>query len=461
MDEARRRLDALYRSEGFAGTRITANPAVDRDSRQVAIVFAVDEGPRQVLRDITVVGNRGIDTDVITRALDLQVGEPLRGDTWLQARARLFDTGLFRRVDVTVEPLEAGTSAGERPTRLRVVLEEWPALRVRYGLQVSEERPQDSLEGRDLRPGFSADVTRRTLFGRAVSVGAAAEYLRRERLVRLFMNSPTTFGLPLESLLSVERSSRSFPESSFVTDMSGIAWEQRMKVGAPVQLSYAYRFDRDHTFSTDVSDDPTDPVFDVTANIARLTGSAVFDTRDDPTETTRGLLVSSSVDLSGGALGSERAFVRNVSQGYYFRRWRDLTLASAARLGLVTPRGGTELLVSELFRTGGPRTVRGVAEDSLGPINIFDEVGGQAELVLNQEVRFPLYRWFRGVGFIDAGNVFPQPRDIDFGRLVSSYGAGLRVATPFALFRIDYGRVWTNGSGVRRSAWTFGIGHTF
>jgi outer membrane protein insertion porin family len=284
---------------------------------------------------------------------------------------------------------------------------------------------------------------------------------RRERLVRLFVNSPTTFGWPIESLVTLQRSHRSFPEASFVTDLSGVAWEQRMKVGAPLQLSYAYRFDRDHTFSTEVSDDPLDPVFDVTANIARLTGSAVFDTRDDPTETTRGLLLSSSVDLSAHGLGSDRRFVRNVNQAYYFRPWRDLTLVSAARLGLVAPRGGEELLVSELFRTGGPRTVRGVVEDSLGPVNIFDEVGGQAEVVLNQEVRFPLYRWLRGVAFIDAGNVFPQPRDIDFSRLVSSYGAGLRVATPFALLRIDYGRVWTNTSGVRSSAWTFGIGHAF
>jgi outer membrane protein assembly factor BamA/autotransporter translocation and assembly factor TamB len=461
VDEARRRVDTQYRSEGFPAARITVDPVVDRDARRVSIVFAVVEGPRQVLRDVTVLGNRGIDTDVITRALDLQMGAPLRGDAWLQARARLFDTGLFRRVDVTVEPMEPGADAGERPARLHVVVEEWPALRVRYGLQVSEERPEDSLEGRDLRPGFSADVTRRTLFGRAVSVGAAAEYQRRERLVRLYMNSPTTLGLPVESLLSVERSHLRFNDDEFITDMSAVAWEQRMKLGAPLQLSYAYRFARDHTFMAEPPDDPFFPVFDVTANIARLTGSVVLDTRDDPYETTRGLLASSSLDLSARALASDRAFVRNVSQGYYFRSWRGSTFASAARLGIITPRGGQELLPSELFRTGGARTVRGVAEDSIGPVNIFDEVGGRAELVLNQEVRVPLYRWFRGVGFIDAGNVFPQLRDIDFGQLVSSYGAGLRVATPFALFRIDYGRVWTNRSDVRSSAWTFGIGHTF
>jgi outer membrane protein insertion porin family len=80
---------------------------------------------------------------------------------------------------------------------------------------------------------------------------------------------------------------------------------------------------------------------------------------------------------------------------------------------------------------------------------------------MNQEVRFPLARWVRGVGFVDAGNVFSDPGSVDLGRLVTSVGGGLRVDTPFVLLRLDYGRAWTNTGDVRRSEWTFGIGHTF
>ena len=72
-----------------------------------------------------------------------------------------------------------------------MVVEEWPALRLRYGFQVEEERPEENVEGRDLVPGVSADLTRRTLFGRAITVGAAAQYERLERLGRLFVNTPT------------------------------------------------------------------------------------------------------------------------------------------------------------------------------------------------------------------------------------------------------------------------------
>ena len=58
--------------------------------------------------------------------------------------------GLFRRVDVASEALRrVGEQRGteRRPIRLRVTVEEWPALRLRYGFQVAERRPEDSVRG--------------------------------------------------------------------------------------------------------------------------------------------------------------------------------------------------------------------------------------------------------------------------------------------------------------------------
>ena len=85
-------------------------------------------------------------------------------------------------------------------------MEEWPALRLRYGFQVEEERPEENVNGRDLVPGLSADLTRRTLFGRAITVGVAAQYESLERLGRLFLNTPTFFGQRVQSSLTLERS---------------------------------------------------------------------------------------------------------------------------------------------------------------------------------------------------------------------------------------------------------------
>jgi outer membrane protein assembly factor BamA len=88
--------------------------------------------------------------------------------------------------------------------------------------------------------------------------------------------------------------------------------------------------------------------------------------------------------------------------------------------------------------------------------------------VLNQEARVPIYKWVGGVAFIDSGNIFGQPRDFRLGELTTSIGAGLRLSTPFALLRADYGRVpWpgttttSSGSPWRAGRWFFGIGQAF
>jgi outer membrane protein assembly factor BamA len=82
--------------------------------------------------------------------------------------------------------------------------------------------------------------------------------------------------------------------------------------------------------------------------------------------------------------------------------------------------------------------------------------------VLNQEVRVPIYGWVRGVAFVDAGNVFATPSDARLRDLVGSVGFGLRLATPVALLRVDFGKaIWGEASGSSSGRWIFGIGQAF
>ena len=95
-------------------------------------------------------------------------------------------------------------------------------------------------------------------------------------------------------------------------------------------------------------------------------------------------------------------------------------------------------------------------------------------IVLNQEARVPIYKWLRGVGFIDAGNVFARSAEASLRDLVGSVGIGLRLATPFALLRVDYAKAMWGIDTVTCAGseppleniacavrWTFGIGHAF
>ena len=465
IEEARQRLVAVYRRDGFAAAAVAARPVVDETRPEVAVAFDVTEGPRQVVSEIAITGNRRVATDVIRRALDMSEGEPLRADEVLQARTRVFNTGLFRRIDVSADPVpvERGLQPARSdtaPMRLRVTVEEWPAVRLRYGLVVAEERPEDKIDGRELVPGVSADVTRRMLFGRPIGIGTAVSLQRRDQRGRVFVNTPTFFSLPIESSLIAERSREQFQAVTLATNRRSITWEQRARVANQLSLSYAYTFSRDHTIETGPPD-PFLPPFDITINIARVNAVVAWDSRDDPTDTTRGLFASTTTEYAPEAVGSDIRFVRQLQQAYFFRPWRGMVFASAARAGLVVPLGGQDLIVSERFFAGGSRTVRGVGEEGLGGRDFFgDPTGGQLMVVFNQEVRVPVYGWVRGVGFVDAGNVFTKPRDASLRDLVGSVGLGLRLATPFAMLRVDFAKTaW--GAPATSGRWSFGIGQAF
>ncbi|HEU0014315.1 MAG TPA: BamA/TamA family outer membrane protein, partial [Longimicrobium sp.] len=218
---------------------------------------------------------------------------------------------------------------------------------------------------------------------RAVTVGAAADYERRERAGRAFVSAPTMFGWPLESLLVVERTRETFTAQTLTTDRSTLSMEERFRATPDLRLSATYRLTRDHTFDTGEPDPIVGPR-DIAVRVARLNVSAAYDTRDDPVDSTRGWLVSSSFDYAPAALGSEFRYAKSLTQAYHFRRWRDVVFASAARAGVAAPLDDQLLLLSERFLAGGPHSVRGAEEDSLGPQDFFGPTGGSPGVGLSR-----------------------------------------------------------------------------
>jgi outer membrane protein assembly factor BamA/autotransporter translocation and assembly factor TamB len=458
--QARDAVAGTYRNEGFPQAAVVAREQVREDALLVDVTLVVTPGPREILLAIEVRGNEEISETAVIEALRLPLGSPLRTEEWLAARIRLFETELFRRVDLTTEVLEAEAGPDVRPVRAVVEVEEWPALRLRYGFEVAEERPIDGVDGRDLVPGVRADLIRRTLLGRAINVGTTLQLQRREQTGRVFLRTPTLLGLPLESQVVVRGAREEIVNVSLERFVAGVTWEQRHRFSPDVLVSYSYDFERNRTFDTDPL--PGEPVFDVSVNVAKLRANASWDTRDDPSDTGRGHLLTTSVEFTPESLGSEISYLRSLSQAYWFRPWGAIVLASAGRVGAIGALGDQPLLTGDRFFAGGARSLRGVAENALGERDFFgDPAGGELLLLLNQEVRFPLYRWVRGVVFLDAGNVFATRGDFRLRGLTGAGGVGLRLDTPFGLFRVDVGKqIWNAGDDPGARV-TFGIGQAF
>ncbi len=188
--------------------------------------------------------------------------------------------------------------------------------------------------------------------------------------------------------------------------------------------------------------------------------------------------------MAARGLGGQVGFMKTYMQGYWFKRLpglRQIVFASRASVGLADgferpplptdPEGEAieDLPASERFFAGGDTTIRGFALDTVGtPATISARGfprGGNAVLILNGELRVPVWGGVGAALFVDGGNVFERVTDFAAEELRGSLGFGLRYRSPIGPIRVDLGfktdRREFGGRREPRSVLHFSIGQAF
>lgn len=469
INAALMRVEDHYRKGGFNSAEIDLIPVVAADDT-VTVTVTVNEGPQQVLQEVATSGNEVTNDRVVTQALRFELGKPVNLDEWALARKRLYDTNVFRLVDIQPVPVGAPVN-GVQPVRAQVTVEEYPEWQFRYGLQLEGERSPTIDEFASSRAaGAVAEIKNPNLFGRALTGGAFGMYQYDRRDASVFLATSRLFGWRARTTLfgffSRDRErDEAGKEILFISDRQGASVDQRWRMRG-IQVVYGYRFERGRTFDPEPGNDPSP--LDFVTNLAKLSSAVLFDRRDDPLNTRKGTFSAVSFDQATLWLGSDVRNRKLLMQQYGFVPFGQLVLASRAQVGLVFGRDA--LLPTDRFRAGGATTVRGYGEDALGPRDASGfPIGGETLVILNQEVRFPVYRWLRAVAFADAGNIFGPETTFSFKDLKVGYGLGLRVDTPVGVLRVDLGipksKLTSTSSrepnSLRGGRWYFGIGHIF
>jgi outer membrane protein assembly factor BamA len=454
-----------YSRAGYLDADVAPAATVRPEQGVVDLAVAIEEGRPSALREIRVTGRDETSERLVNRVLDIPAGGPVDRVALDQGQQRLYNTGIFRTVDVDVRPVDGGESADAVAVDATVALEERAKYRLRYGVQFGPTTIDNiTNSGNTAEPGATIDLQRRNLFGQGIVAGAGGVWSAEQHRVRATVSTATLRGRFVSTTFTIEHANqdRASDKGLQVVDRSARAvLEQRWKFGSVRRVELAYGFDVDgHRLELQAT---TGEALPLRGRVAGLNATVTYDSRDDRFNPRRGTFHTSRVETGAGLWLSDIAFGRYQLQHFAYYPVGTITLASGLRFGSLDvddEREPASLLL--FFKTGGGTSVRGYDTDSLTPGYVLGTpAGGKALLVLNEEVRVPLTRRFGVVGFVDAGNTFTALDAVSLRGLKVGAGAGLRLDTPVAVLRLDVALPVPRLPAGPRARWYVSIGQAF
>jgi outer membrane protein assembly factor BamA len=505
---ARDAVQLEYLNLGFAAAQVAIDPQVSADRGSVHLAVKIGEGPQTLVDHLIVVGNTRTDEDVIRREIVLRPGAPLGLRDLLESRRRLSALGLFRRIDI--RELEHGPS---NRRDVLVTVQEALATTLGYGggLEINRRLRAAGPEGEaqerlELAPRGFFDIGRRNLGGKNRSVNLFTRVsVRPKDAAADPQQDGRGFGFSEYRVVGTYREPRAFDwnadftltgaveqgvRSSFNFARRGVTGELVRRLTPAIRTSARYSFNTTRTFDERLSEAEQariDRLFPQ-VRLSMASGALVRDTRDDVADPTRGTFLSGEASVAARRLGGQVGFVKTYLQGYWFKlvpRSRRVVFATRLSVGLAdgfareaqpTDENGApiegppeiieDLPASERFFAGGDTTIRGYALDTVGTPKTISPRGfprgGNGVLIMNAELRVPVWKDFGAAAFVDGGNVWERVTDMSLGELRGSVGFGLRYRSPIGPIRLDLGfKMDQREFEDRRTVLHFSMGQAF
>ncbi len=424
----------------------------EAENHKVAITFVITEGKKELFGRTIITGNRKTNYAVIRRELQYKTGDPYSPRTLADVRQRLYKLGIFSSVDV--EAVDGGDNI--KNVLIKVTEGEPGSVEFGFGYADVEKFRGFVQVGYNNVWGLDKDMMLRT------------EMSTLQRRVILQYSEPWFLGvkLPFRTFFLYEYKKELNPDNNEIlyklnryTVTSGV----EKKIGDTMKGELYYEFDVVNTY--DVRPDVVLSREDTgTLAISSIKPALVFDTRDNPFDPKKGVVAGISLKTATFLLFSETNFVKLELYGSNFEKLSNrIVLAFSARGGVAYGYHNTNNLpIVERYFLGGQSTVRGYAQDTLGPKGADgNPTGGNAYLMGNLEFRTSLGKGFGIVPFLDMGNVWVDANQVNPMKLKYTTGLGLRYSTPVGPLRVDYGYKLNRERGESHGEIHFSIGQAF
>jgi outer membrane protein insertion porin family len=422
---------ALYFDQGFTEASFSADvqnvpPAKPNANPTVKLTYHITEGPQVLVARVLLSGYEHTRPGVISREVGIKAGEPMSEGAIVETQRKLYNLGIFSRVAVAPQDPEGDTT----DKTLVVMVDEAKRYTFAYGLGFEVQRLASGATGSTLSasPRITLELTKANLTGRADSLSfkARASTIQGRGLVTY--TAPNYFASENFTLQLSAYYEKTHDIQTFDSRRAEGSIQVTQRLSATSSLLYRYAFRKVETIlspAASITNAEQLPLFNQNTDIAEFGVSWLRDRRNSPSDPTRGDFETVDVDLAAKEIGSHTNFIHVYLQNStYTPIGRHFVFARSTRFGIQTPYGNSvswDIPLPERFFAGGGTSLRGFGLNQAGPRdpNSGFPLGGQAMLVFNQDLRFPMHlpligNRLGGAVFYDAGNVFASIRKITF-----------------------------------------------
>ncbi|MFH0341233.1 MAG: outer membrane protein assembly factor BamA [Chromatiales bacterium] len=447
--------------EGYAFANVNPVPQIDEKSKTVSLTYFVDPGKRVYVRRINFSGNAKTRDEVLRREMRQMEGAWFSTGKVNRSKTRLQKLGYFEEVNVetpavpdTPDQVDVNYSVVERSSGNLLL-----------GLGYSQTQGLI----------FNTSVVQDNFLGSGKRVNFAFNNSDVNRIFALGYTNPyfTIDGISQGFDVSYRETDA---ENANITQFDSKVLSAGVNFGIPISefnfLNLGFQYE-----NTEINegDFPAEQVSDFIEqegdqfDALLISSGFAYDTRNKALLPDRGTYhrVRGQVAVPGGDL---QYYKVDYDGRWFYPFTEDYVLALQGQLGYGDGYSETEVLpFFENFYAGGPRTVRGYEENTLGPKDSSGRaLGGNFMVVANAELILPVpfltdVKSVRITAFVDAGNVYGEneDEDVDVDTIRLSTGLSGLWVSPFGVLTVSVAYPFNDSDSDDTQPFQFTFGTSF
>jgi outer membrane protein assembly complex protein YaeT len=449
-----------YSKRGFPNATFEWSSKPASAGHQTDLTYVIHEGQQEFVRAVLISGLDHTRRSLVDSKMLLKAGDPLSPDAERETQRRLYDLGVFARVDTAIQNPDGDVS--EKYVLYDMEEARKYSIAVGFGAEFARiggcstclESPQGQT---GFAPDATLDVSRLNLWGLGQSISF------RGRVSTLEQRAVITYAVPrfrdndklTLSYTILYDNSKDVRTFTAQREEGSIQLSDRLSKSITFLYRYTYRHVTVDQSTLKISPFLI-PLFSQPDRVGELSWSMIQDRRDDPIDTHKGIYNTMDISAAPRAFGSEITFGRFLGRNAtYHPIGKKFVLARATTFGIVRPLHNASdaedvIPLPEHFFSGGATSERGFPDLQAGPRDPTTgfPLGGTALLMNQTEFRFPLLgEDIGGVLFHDMGNTYNSLSSIsfradqhgigDFDYMNQAVGFGIRYRTPIGPVRLD------------------------